>query len=93
MALIRIEERTGRRDNSNAVVSFDNGPVYSITINDPYTEKEEKELEWYFEEHLEFPFTKKVRAQKLLPASRPMVKRFSTRSSAILISMPSIEPC
>ena len=26
------------------------------------SEREEHELEWYFEEHLEFPFTKKVRA-------------------------------
>src|SRR5579864_537622 len=64
MALRRIQERAGGQDGSNAVMSFDNGPVYSITINDPHTEKEEKELEWYFEEHLEFPLTKKVRAQK-----------------------------
>src|SRR5260370_39782974 len=64
MALIRIQERAGGQDGSNAVMSFDNGPEYSITISDPHTEKEEKELEWYFEEHLEFPFTKKGRAQK-----------------------------
>ncbi len=64
MELIRIQERAGGQDGSNAVVSFDNGPEYSITISDPHTEEEEKELEWYFEEHLAFPFTKKVRAQK-----------------------------
>src|SRR5260370_6027160 len=64
MALIRIQERAGGQDGSNAVMSFDNGPEYSITISDPHTEKEEKELEWYFEEHLEFPFTKKIRDQK-----------------------------
>ena len=65
MPLIRIQERSGGPDGSNAIVSFINGPEYPITITDPFEDKEEKEqeLEWYFEEHLEFPFTKKVRAQ------------------------------
>jgi hypothetical protein len=63
MALIRIEERTAGQDGSNAVVSFDNGPQYAIKISDPFTEKEEKELEWYFEDHLTFPFTNNVRAE------------------------------
>jgi len=63
MTLIRIRERIGGPNGSNAMVSFDNGPEYPITISDPFTEEEERELEWYFEEHLEFPFTKKVRAQ------------------------------
>jgi tetratricopeptide (TPR) repeat protein len=63
MAVIRIQERPGGPDGSNAVLSFDNGPEYPITIKDPFSEKDEHELEWYFEEHLEFPFTNKVRAQ------------------------------
>src|SRR6266566_1901526 len=63
MPLIRIQERPGAPDGSNAIVSFNNGPEYPITINDPFKEQGEQELEWYFEEHLEFPFTKKVRAQ------------------------------
>src|SRR6266571_2084757 len=63
MALIRIQERTRDQDGSNAIVSFDHGPEYPITISDPFTEKEEQELEWYFEDHLTFPFTNKVRAQ------------------------------
>ncbi len=63
MPLIRIQERPGEPDGSNAIVSFNNGPEYPITINDPFKEQGEQELEWYFEEHLEFPFTKKVRAQ------------------------------
>src|SRR5437763_16087731 len=63
MPLIRIQERPGGSYGSNAIVSFNNGPEYPITVNDPFKEKEEQELEWYFEEHLEFPFTKKVRAQ------------------------------
>src|SRR6266700_8325173 len=63
MPLIRIQERPGGPDGSTAIVSFNNGPEYPITINDPFKEQGEQELEWYFEEHLEFPFTKKVRAQ------------------------------
>src|SRR2546425_9089749 len=63
MPLIRIQERPGAPDDSNAIVSFNNGPEYPVTINDPFKDKEEQELEWYFEEHLEFPFTKKVRAR------------------------------
>jgi CHAT domain len=63
MAVIRIQERPGAPDGSNAVLSFDHGPEYPITISDPFTEKEEQELEWYFEDHLTFPFTNKVRAQ------------------------------
>jgi hypothetical protein len=63
MKVIRIQELSKWQGRSNAIVSFDNGPEFPITINDPFTEKEEGELEWYFEEHLEFPFTKKVRAQ------------------------------
>ncbi len=63
MPLIRIQDRPGGPDGSNAVVSFDHGPEYPITISDPFTKEEEKELEWYFEDHLTFPFTNKVRAQ------------------------------
>jgi tetratricopeptide (TPR) repeat protein len=63
MPLIRIQDRPGWPDGSNAILSFDHGPEYPITISDPFTEKEEQELEWYFEDHLTFPFTNKVRAQ------------------------------
>jgi hypothetical protein len=44
MPLIRIQERPGGPDGSNAVVSFNNGPEYFITISDPFKEKEEQEL-------------------------------------------------
>jgi hypothetical protein len=65
MVLISIQEqeRPKRRNGWNAVVRFDNGPEHHITISNPFSDKQEKELEWYFEEHLEFPFTKKVRAR------------------------------
>jgi tetratricopeptide (TPR) repeat protein len=63
MAWIHIQERAGGQGGSNAVVSFDNSPEYPITISNPFSEKEEQELEWYFEEHVAFPFIKKVHAQ------------------------------
>jgi len=63
MSVIRIQDRPGGTDGSNAIVSFDHGPEYPITISDPFTKDEEQELEWYFEDHLTFPFTNKVRAQ------------------------------
>ncbi|MGZ3646522.1 MAG: CHAT domain-containing protein [Ktedonobacteraceae bacterium] len=63
MQLIRIQERLGGPDSPNAIISFNNGPENPITITNPFEEPQEQELEWYFEEHLEFPFTKKVRAQ------------------------------
>src|SRR5437764_7309282 len=63
MSVIRIQDRPGGTDGSNAIVRFDHGPEYPITISDPFTEIEEYELEWYFEDHLTFPFTNKVRAR------------------------------
>ena len=63
MPLIRIQERPTAPDGPNAIVSFNNGPEYPIVITNPFEDQQEQELEWYFEEHLEFPFTKKVRAQ------------------------------
>ena len=63
MSLIQISERPIGTDGTNAAVRFNLGPEYLITISNPFSEKEEQELEWYFEEHLAFPFTNKIRAQ------------------------------
>src|SRR5947209_7917098 len=60
---IRIREQTEQNGTFQAEVSFDHGPEYLITVRDPFTKEQEQELEWYFEEHLRFPFTKKVRAK------------------------------
>ena len=32
-------------------------------MSDPFSAKEEKRLEWYFEEHLRFPFTNQIMAE------------------------------
>ena len=63
--LISIQQRGEQPDESGnwqVVVRINNGPENHITISNPSSEKEEQELEWYFEEHLAFPFTNKVRA-------------------------------
>src|SRR5579859_2689758 len=64
MTVIRIQEHPGGQNNSNAIVSFDYGPEYPITVRDPFSEEEEQLLEWYFEEHLRFPFTREVTAKE-----------------------------
>ena len=47
MPLIRIQERTAEPDSPNAIVSFNSGPEYSITINNPFEEQQEQELKAY----------------------------------------------
>ena len=61
--LISIQERGEIEGGWQAVVRFNNGPENFIKVSPPFSDEEEQELEWYFEEHLAFPFTKKVRAQ------------------------------
>src|SRR5579863_2360202 len=63
MAIIRIQERTQESGSFHATLSFQHGAEFPITIKDPFTEAEEERLAWYFEEHLHFPFTRKVQAQ------------------------------
>ena len=60
MPLISIREHGAQ--HPGAVVSID-GQEYAITITDPFGPKEEEQLEWYFEQHLAFPFTGQVKAQ------------------------------
>jgi tetratricopeptide (TPR) repeat protein len=65
MARLSIQEQRGSKKRSGwkAVVRIDYGPPRPITVTDPFTDEEEEELEWYFEEHLEAPYLNKVRAQ------------------------------
>ena len=61
---ILIQERSGLADGRNAVVSFDGQGEYPVTVANPFSEKQEEELEWYFEDHLRFPFVEGVRARE-----------------------------
>jgi CHAT domain/AAA domain len=63
MAVIRIRERTGEQGSPNATLSFEHGEEFPITISDPFSEAEEQQLAWYFEDHLRFPFTRNVQAK------------------------------
>ena len=56
MPTIRIQEHPNQPNNANATLIFDHAQEYPITVTDPFSEQEEKLLEWYFEDHLQFPF-------------------------------------
>ena len=62
MTHISIREQT--TTDANALLIFDHGEQYPITITDPFSEGEEERLEWYFEQHLCSPFTQQVRARE-----------------------------
>jgi hypothetical protein len=62
MTLIRIQERETQSNGPNAILSFDFGAEYPITISDPLSEGQEQRLEWYFEQRLRFPFLDQVKA-------------------------------
>ncbi len=65
MSTITIRERSSvGPKGENATISFDNGPLYDITVSDPFSEQQEEQLEWYFEKHLEYPFTDQVKADQ-----------------------------
>jgi hypothetical protein len=44
-----------------ARVEFDSGE-WTVEFQDPFTPRQEEELRWYFEEHLEFPMLENPRA-------------------------------
>ncbi|NMG20577.1 tetratricopeptide repeat protein [Brasilonema bromeliae] len=58
---IREEEKT---DTGFEVTLRFEEEEYLVTIANPFTSKEETELEWYFEEWLEFPFSDTAIAQR-----------------------------
>jgi tetratricopeptide (TPR) repeat protein len=61
MALITLREKNQSDENTyEAELSFDNGMPYPIIVKNPFSDKQEKRLEWYFEEYSKFPFIKQV---------------------------------
>jgi hypothetical protein len=71
MELIEVREDTSRP--SGVVVRID-GYDYPATIAPPFESGQEAELDWYFEQHLRFPFTDSVRARHAGESIRPMVR-------------------
>jgi hypothetical protein len=64
MPVIRIRERNGIGKAESAEVSFDGEAGYPVTLEDPFSEADEKRLEWYFEEHLRRPFLDQIKAEQ-----------------------------
>jgi len=62
--VIRIEERPKGIEGWNALVRFEGGSEYPITIRSPFSGRDEERLEWYFEQHLRFPFTRQIEARE-----------------------------
>jgi len=61
MLLITLREKIQLDENSyDAELSFDHGIPYPIMVKNPFSDKQEKLLEWYFEEYSQFPFIKQV---------------------------------
>jgi hypothetical protein len=61
MSLITIREKTQTDENTyEAELSFDNDIPYPIIVKNPFSDKQEERLEWYFEEYSKFPFIKQV---------------------------------
>ena len=63
MSVITIREQQQTATGFAASLSFGDGE-YDITITDPFTPQEERELEWYFEEWLVYPIVDTVKAER-----------------------------
>ena len=64
MLVLTIREEGINDGCFTASLNFDSGNSYPITVTDPFTNQEEKQLEWYFEEWLVFPTLDRDKAQK-----------------------------
>ncbi|GAB4012370.1 hypothetical protein GCM10028808_28290 [Spirosoma migulaei] len=51
-------------------ISFNNGPEYEVQLPNPIDKAQEKEFEWYFEEHLCTPFLDGERAKRAVATIR-----------------------
>ncbi len=63
MKIITIREEKQTETGFEATLSFDNNLEYPITITNPFNLKEERRLEWYFEEWLQYPMLDRVKAR------------------------------
>ncbi|MEM9450171.1 MAG: tetratricopeptide repeat protein, partial [Cyanobacteria bacterium P01_E01_bin.6] len=67
MPVITIREQKQQSDKNSgfaATLSIDNQSQYNITIQPPFTDRQEQELEFYFEGWIRFPFDNQVMAQR-----------------------------
>ena len=64
MPTITIREQGKTDAGFEATLSIDRQTEYEITICDPFDGKQERELEFYFEEWITFPFDQTVKARR-----------------------------
>ncbi|MEM6426331.1 MAG: CHAT domain-containing protein, partial [Cyanobacteria bacterium P01_D01_bin.128] len=64
MPTITIRERQQTSAGFVATLSIDHQTQYEITVSDPFDSREERELEFYFEEWIKFPFDQQVIAER-----------------------------
>ncbi|MEO0869114.1 MAG: hypothetical protein AAFY17_11835, partial [Cyanobacteria bacterium J06642_11] len=64
MPTLTIRERAKTATGFEVTLSIDNQTPYDIVIRDPFDERQEKELEFYFEKWIKFPFDETVKAQR-----------------------------
>ena len=62
MAVITIREEGRTEEGFKASLHFDGVGNYPLTITEPFTPKQEGELEWYFERWINRPFLNQVKA-------------------------------
>lgn len=74
MSLITIREKQAT-DNGFEATLIINHQEYPITITDPFTQKEEQRLEWYYENWLVFPMTD----QEIANQARDSVKTYGEK--------------
>ncbi|MFM7716761.1 MAG: CHAT domain protein, partial [Microcystis sp.] len=64
MLVLTIREEGINDGGFTATLNFAGGNSYPITVTDPFSNQEEKQLEWYFEEWLVFPTLDTNKAQE-----------------------------
>ncbi len=64
MPILTIREEELTDQGFVATLNFDSGNSYEITVSDPFTPRQEGELEWYFEEWLVFPILETAKAER-----------------------------
>jgi tetratricopeptide (TPR) repeat protein len=64
MPTLTIRERQPTNAGFTATLSIDSQTQYDITVRDPFDGRQERELEFYFEQWIRFPFDSQVIAQR-----------------------------
>lgn len=86
LAMSKITIRAGQKTSEGfaATVSIDDQTQYPITVRDPFDGKQERALEFYFEEWIRFPFDQQVKAKRAADS----VKDYGERLFADVFANP-----